>query len=197
MKLFRYFAMLCLLAPAAWAMPEVGKPAPEIQATDIQGKPFTLSALKDELVVLEWTNHECPFVKKFYESGKMQEWQKAYTGKGVKWVRIVSSAPGKQGHLSAEEAQQMAADKGMHATTTILDPSGEIGKAYDAKTTPHMFVIHKGSVAYMGAIDSIRTPDPAKIAEAENYVAKALDSLLAGGEVQMASTQPYGCSVKY
>lgn len=196
-KIITFMVAACF-ATAAFAEVQIGQPAPAIEKTDANGNLFNLADHKNSLVVLEWHNHQCPFVVKFYKSGKMQELQKTYTDKGVKWVRVISSAPGKQGYVSAEEAIANAEEAGVHATATLLDSDGTIGKAYGAKTTPHMFVIDKaGNVVYAGAIDSIPTPDASKIAEAENYVVSALESLIAGEPVATATTQPYGCGVKY
>jgi len=177
---------------------EIGQPAPEIEATDTNGNPFKLSDHKGKIVVLEWTNHNCPFVVKHYESGNMQSIQTAAREAGVEWVSIVSSAPGRQGHVSAEEANEIVSEAGATVTAKILDEAGVIGKAYDAKTTPHMFIIDEnGNVAYAGAIDSDSSPNQKTIVGATNYVAEAIDSLTAGQEVEVAQTQPYGCSVKY
>lgn len=191
-------AALPLYGYKAHAKVEVGKPAPDFSATDIHGEAFSLSDHKGKTVVLEWTNHECPFVVKHYGSGNMQATQKTATDQGVVWVSIVSSAPEKQGHVSAEQAMQIEEEAGAHNTTRILDESGEIGKMYDAKTTPHMFVINpEGNLVYAGAIDSNNSPDPATIDGATNYVLAALDDLAAGREVQNSATWPYGCGVKY
>ncbi|MCB1721886.1 MAG: thioredoxin family protein [Alphaproteobacteria bacterium] len=177
---------------------EIGQPAPEIEATDTNGNAFKLSDHKGKIVVLEWTNHQCPFVMKHYDSGNMQAMQKAAQKKGVEWISIISSAPGRQGHVSAEEANKIVSDSGATITAKILDETGTIGKAYDAKTTPHMFVIDaEGNVAYAGAIDSQPSPNPATIEGATNYVNAAIDALEAGQPVEVAQTQPYGCSVKY
>ena len=198
----KQFLMLCAVVIAApmlaFANVEIGKVAPDFTAKDTKGETVTLSALKDDLVVLEWTNHDCPFVKKFYSQGDMQAIQKDYTAKGVKWVRIISSAPGKQGHVSDQEANEIATKKGAMATHTIRDESGEIGRLFGAKTTPHMFVIDKaGKLAYMGAMDDERSASADDIKDATPHLANALDDLLAGTAVQVASSQPYGCSVKY
>ena len=191
-------AVLPLYGYKAHANVEVGKPAPDFSATDIHGNAFTLSDHKGKTIVLEWTNHLCPFVKKHYGSGNMQATQKTATDKDVVWVSIVSSAPEKQGHVSAEQAVQIEQDVGAHATTRILDEAGEIGKLYEAKTTPHMFVINpEGNLAYAGAIDSDSSPNPASIDGATNYVLAALEDIAAEREVQTAATWPYGCSVKY
>ncbi len=166
-KLAIYTVVLLAMAAAlplygykAHANVEVGKPAPDFSAIDIHGNAFTLSDHMGKIIVLEWTNHLCPFVKKHYDSGNMQATQKTATDQDVVWVSIVSSAPEKQGHVSAEQAVQIEQEVGAHATTRILDEAGEIGKLYEAKTTPHMFVINpEGDLAYAGAIDSDSSPD--------------------------------------
>ncbi len=180
------------------AAPEVGKAAPNFEATDTKGNPFKLSDHKGSIVVLEWTNHECPFVIKHYDSGNMQKIQKETGAKGVKWVSINSSAEGRQGNVTAEESMKIVKEQGAEPTVKILDPSGEIGKLYDAKTTPHMFVIDaEGTLAYAGAIDSNSSPKAETIEGAENYVLAAVHELAEGKPVTTAQTQPYGCSVKY
>lgn len=180
------------------AAPEVGKLAPDFETTDAAGNPFKLSDHKGSIVVLEWTNHECPFVVKHYGSGNMQKLQEETTAKGVKWISINSSAEGRQGNINPEEALKVVEEQGAKSTVKILDPSGTIGKLYDAKTTPHMFVIDtEGTLAYAGAIDSNSSPNPASIEGADNYILAAVDELIAGKEVTTAQTQPYGCSVKY
>ncbi|MCC7304696.1 MAG: redoxin domain-containing protein [Alphaproteobacteria bacterium] len=197
-KLLLALSTLILAISPALAAPEVGKPAPDFSATDIAGKPFKLSDHKGKIVVLEWTNHECPFVMKHYETGNMQKTQKAATDKGAEWISIVSSAPGKQGNVTKEEAAKIVTDTGAAPTAKILDESGAIGHLYDAKTTPHMFVIDKdGNVAYMGAIDDQPSPKHDTVNGAKNYVLSAIDALQAGTPVETASTQPYGCGVKY
>ncbi len=190
--------LLLMLALPVYAAPEVGKAAPDFKTTDIDGKEFSLSALKGKKVILEWTNHQCPFVVKHYGSGNMQATQKAATDKGVVWVSIVSSAEGNQGHVSPEEARTITTEQKASPSVKILDPSGEIGHLYDARTTPHMFVIdEEGKLAYAGAIDSNSSPNPETIKGATNHVLAALDDLEAGRPVAVSSTQPYGCGVKY
>ncbi|HYD98476.1 MAG TPA: thioredoxin family protein [Alphaproteobacteria bacterium] len=187
-----------LLPRAADAAPAVGKPAPAFSATDIAGKPVSLEALKGKVVVLEWTNHQCPFVVKHYGSGNMQSLQKDYTAKGVVWLTLISNAPGQQGHVSPDEAAAIAKEVGASHTAKILDPEGTIGRAYDAKTTPHMYVIGTdGTLLYNGGIDDKPTKDPADIATATPLFRQALDAVLAGKPVPVAVTKPYGCSVKY
>ncbi|MEM7618665.1 MAG: redoxin family protein [Pseudomonadota bacterium] len=191
-------AILFGFAPLANAVPVVGEPAPKFTAVDTNGVEHNLSDFRGKNVVLEWSNHECPFVVKHYEPGNMQKLQADATENGAVWLTIVSSAEGKQGHVSASEANAVMEEVGAKSTARILDPSGEIGKLYDAKTTPHMFVIDKeGTLAYAGAIDSDSSFKSSAIEGATNYVMAALDSLDKGEEIKVASTKPYGCSVKY
>lgn len=174
------------------------KMAPSFSATDIYGKAFDLDSQRGKIVVLEWTNHDCPFVKKHYSTNNMQKAQKMATDQDVVWVTIVSSAPEKQGSVTPEEAKAIIKEKKSHETTRILDPSGEIGHLYGAVTTPHMFVIDtEGHVAYEGAIDDNPSPSPEAVEGAENYVLAAIEDLQTGVPVQTAQTRPYGCSVKY
>lgn len=185
-------------ATPAFAAAEVGQPAPDFTATDIKGNTVKLSDLKGKNVVLEWTNQECPFVVKHYKTGNMQAAQKKATEGGAVWISINSSAPGMQGNTTAEEALKIETEAGVHSTNRILDPSGEIGQLYGAKTTPHMFVIDKeGTLAYAGAIDDKPDADSASIEGAKNYVLAALDDLSAGKPVETPSTASYGCGVKY
>lgn len=189
--------MAIAIFPAKAAV-EIGKPAPAISATDIHGNEFNLDDHKGKIVVLEWFNKGCPFVQKHYDSGNMQKLQKNAAAQNVKWVTIISSAEGKQGYVTTEEALADIKTFGAEPTTLIRDVSGEIGKAYDAKTTPHMFVIDAdGNVAYAGAIDSNSSANPDTIEGAENYVTAAIDALQAGEAVETATTSPYGCAVKY
>lgn len=186
------------LSGIAQAAPKVGQPAPEFMANDIKGDHIMLSALKGKTVVLEWTNHECPFVRKHYGSGNMQALQAEATKDGVVWISIVSSAKDKEGHVTPEEAAKIISDEKALPTHKILDESGEIGKLYGAKTTPHMFVINKdGVLAYAGAIDDKSGTDPEEVKTAKNYVREALADLKSGKPVTTPSTNPYGCGVKY
>jgi len=176
----------------------VGKPAPAFELRDADGKAVKLAAFKGKHVVLEWVNFECPFVGKHYGSGNMQELQKKYTGKGVVWLTVCSSAPGKQGHVTRAEAKDLVQEKDAAPTRFLLDPKGTVGKAYGAKTTPHMFVVDpKGILVYNGAIDDKPSTKREDVATAKNYLAAALDASMSGGNVAIAATQPYGCSVKY
>lgn len=191
-------AVLIFAALPVQAAVEIGQPAPEIEAVDTNGNAFKLSDHKGKIVVLEWSNHHCPFVVKHYGSGNMQATQKTAMENGVEWITIVSSAPGRQGHIDAEEANAIVSEAGATITAKILDESGEIGKSYDARTTPHMFIINEeGNVAYAGAIDSKSSPNPATIEDATNYVTAAIENLKAGQPVEISQTSPYGCSVKY
>jgi peroxiredoxin len=183
---------------SAEAKVEIGKPAPDFTLSSADGKTHSLSAFKGQVVVLEWVNFDCPFVKKHYGSDNMQALQRRYTGEGVVWLSINSSAPGKQGHCTPEQAVKLGAERKAAATALLLDPEGKVGQLFGARTTPHMFVIDKeGRLVYNGAIDDKPSPDPADLAGAKNYVTAALDAVLAGRKPEVQSTQPYGCSVKY
>jgi peroxiredoxin len=177
---------------------KVGDPAPAFKGTDSRGKVHALSDFKGKFVVLEWHNQGCPYVKKHYASGNMQRLQKEWTGKGVVWLTVISSAAGKQGYVTAEQADAYVREQQAAPTAVILDASGEIGRAYDAKTTPHMIVIDPaGRLIYDGAIDDRPTTDLADVEPAQNYVSAALAAAMAGKPVPTAATKPYGCSVKY
>jgi len=187
-----------LAAPLCWAEAVVGQAAPDFSLADVTGQSRTLSKLKGSFVVLEWFNPDCPFVRKHYGSGNMQRLQQTYTQKGVVWLSIDSSAPGKQGHLTSDTAQQFIKERAVHSTAVLLDSAGAVGRLYGAKTTPHMFVIDpKGVLIYAGAIDDIASPDPDDIPEAINYVATALEEAMAGHPVTVPESRSYGCSVKY
>ncbi len=192
------FVLLFAAYNPANAAPAIGEAAPEIIAVDTNGNPFKLSDHKGKIVVLEWTNHQCPFVVKHYSTGNMQATQKTATDKGVEWVSIVSSAEGHQGFTTTEEANAIVKDNNAQPSAKILDASGTIGKAYGAQTTPHMFVIDaEGNLAYAGAIDDNSSPNPKTVEGAKNYVLAAIDDLEAGKAVEVSQSQPYGCSVKY
>jgi peroxiredoxin len=185
-------------AMPAQAAPAIGQPAPDFTGTDSNGKTHKLSDYKGKIVVLEWTNPGCPFVMKHYDSNNMQKLQADATAKGIIWLSINSSAEGKEGNETGEQANKYIADKGAKPTARILDPKGEIGHLYDAKTTPHMFVVDKdGTLVYEGAIDSDDSFKPEAIESATNYVSAALKALEEGKPVAKAQTKPYGCSVKY
>ncbi len=187
-----------VLTAPAHAAAVVGQPAPEFTLTDSTGKPHSLSSFKGKFVVLEWNNFDCPFVVKHYGSGNMQKLQNTYTAKGVVWLTVNSSAAGKQGHLQPAEVAGKLAERKAAPSAYLLDADGKAGKAYGAKTTPHMYVIDpKGTLVYAGAIDDKPSTDIADVAGARNHVAAALDEALAGKPVSVASSTPYGCSVKY
>jgi peroxiredoxin len=186
------------VALVATAHAGVGGVAPDFTLKSAAGKDVSLSDFEGKVVVLEWTNSGCPFVKKHYGSGNMQKLQKEATSKGVVWLSICSSAPDKQGNLTDKEALALTAKNGSASTAYLLDPDGKVGRLYEAKRTPEMYVINqKGDLVYHGAIDDKKTPDPADISGAKNYVAAALDDVLAGKPVATPQTEAYGCSVKY
>lgn len=190
--------LLLTLTTSALALPQVGQPAPDFSAVDSAGKRHQLSDYRGRTVVLEWTNHDCPYVRKHYGAGNMQAQQRDATASDVVWLSIISSAPGKQGHVSGTEADRLTRERTASPSAVLLDESGEVGRLYGAKTTPHMFVIDgDGVLRYMGGIDSVASADAADIARAEPYVRTALAQLQAGQPVQPAVTRPYGCSVKY
>jgi peroxiredoxin len=194
---------LAMAATTAWAL-RVGSAAPDFSGKDSHGKTQTLSQYRGKFVVLEWTNHDCPYTKKHYESGNMEALQKKWTERGVIWLSIISSAPGKEGFMTATEENQYLAKMHASPTAVILDTSGQIGHLYEAKTTPHMFVIDPtGKLIYEGAIDDHPAvyDSPAQtvalIKSAKNYVDEALGQAMAGKPVTDPVTRPYGCSVKY
>jgi peroxiredoxin len=190
-------ASMLLTAAAAYAV-KVGDAAPDFSGTDSNGKTQRLSAYKGKYVVLEWSNRDCPYTRKHYQSGNMQSLQKEWTAKGVIWLTILSSAPGQQGYVTASEENAQLAKVQAAPTAAILDPTGAIGHEYDAKTTPNMFVIDpSGKLIYAGAIDDHATPDVGDIKVSKNYVSEALSQAMAGGTVATSYTRPYGCSVKY
>jgi len=184
--------------PMAQAAPEIGKPAPDFTLTDTSGNEHSLADFQGKVVVLEWLNHSCPFVVKHYAEGNMQGLQEKYTGKDVVWLSINSTNPDHKDYKDPDASNAATGKHGAKPTAVLLDEDGTVGQMYGARTTPHMYVINsEGKLAYMGAIDSVKSTDPADIQDATNYVAKALDSLMAGEEVDPAVTEPYGCGVKY
>lgn len=182
----------------AWANPQVGSAAPQFSGTTSTGETISLDQFAGKKVILEWTNHLCPFVQKHYGSGNMQALQRKMAAQDVVWISIISSAPGEQGHVAADMANDLTTTRQAAPSYVVLDPSGDIGRLYAAKTTPHMFVIDEAqTLQYAGAIDSIPSANQSDIANATNYVAEAMKSLGAGKAVAAKQTQPYGCSVKY
>jgi peroxiredoxin len=201
MPLLKYAAPFVagfLMTATAHAAPQIGKPAPEFAAVDSNGKPVKLSDYRGKVVVLEWTNDGCPYVQKHYSSGNMQKLQRDETAKGIVWLTIVSSAPGEQGYVEGAEANALTKSRDAAPTAVLLDPEGKAGHLYDARTTPHMFIVNAdGTLVYMGGIDNKATTNVADIKTAKNYVRAALDEVMAGKPVGDAVTRPYGCSVKY
>jgi peroxiredoxin len=190
-------ALTLAISLSAYAA-RVGSPAPAFTGTDTHGQTHNLADYRGKFVVLEWTNRDCPFTKKQYDSGNMQALQKQWTAKGVVWLTILSSAPGEHGYMTTAEENAWIAK--IHATPTaaILDPSGSIGHEYEARTTPHMFIIDPaGKLIYEGAIDDHPTTSVADVPASKNYVSAALDEAMSGKAVAVAYTRPYGCSVKY
>ncbi|MFA5940965.1 MAG: redoxin domain-containing protein [Sinimarinibacterium sp.] len=187
-----------LVTGTAAAVPGVGEPAPAFRAVDSAGKTVQLADFNNRFVVLEWTNDGCPFVQKHYKSGNMQALQKSAIDAGAVWLSVISSAPGKQGHVSGAQADALSAQRGAHPSHVLLDESGDVGRLSGAKTTPHMFIVDaKGTLVYAGGIDSIASTDTDDIPKAKPYVKTALAEAMAGKPVSEAATAPYGCSVKY
>ncbi|MCY7314405.1 MAG: thioredoxin family protein [Rubrivivax sp.] len=185
-------------AGAALATAAVGQPAPAFSATDTSGKTVSLADFKGKHVVLEWANPGCPYVVKHYGSGNMQGTQKDATAQGVIWLTVNSTAPEQSDYKApAAMAQWMQAQKAA-ATATLIDADGKVGKAYGARTTPHLYIVDpKGTLIYAGGIDNKPSSNAADIATATNHVKVALTETLAGKPVSQATTRPYGCSVKY
>jgi len=189
--------LLCAIAVAR-AEVVTGQAAPDFSLTDTKGVVHQLSKLKGQVVLLEWTNPDCPFVRKFYGAGAMQKWQAEYKAKGVVWLSINSSAPGKEGNYAPAEFDKRLMSEGFAGTAALIDPDGTAGRLYGAKTTPHIFVINaEGVLVYQGAIDDKPSADASDIASARNYAVAALDEVLAGKPVGVQATKSYGCSVKY
>lgn len=178
--------------------PAIGEAVSNFTLPDLDGRNISLESFRGSYVVLEWINYECPFVVKHYATGNMQALQNRYMEKGVVWLGIGSSAPGEQGYFSPEDWKRLAAERDTSPTHILLDPAGNVGRLYRARTTPEMFVINpEGILEYMGAIDDDPTADHGNVENAHNYVKAALDALLAGEKVETTVTRPYGCTVKY
>jgi peroxiredoxin len=184
-------------ATAQGAGPAIGQPAPNFSAVDADGRTRSLSQFRGKTVVLEWTNHECPYVKKHY-GGNMQAQQREATREGVVWLSIVSSAPGQQGHITGAQAKQVTASRNASPTAMLLDPGGAVGRLYGAKTTPHMFVVNpQGRLVYAGGIDDVPTNKVEDLPRAKQLVRLALADVKAGRAVATPTSRPYGCAVKY
>jgi hypothetical protein len=191
-------ATLGAVARAAADGAQVGQPAPEFTATDSQGKTRRLSDFRGKTVVLEWTNADCPYTRKHYTSGNMQSVQALAQEHGVIWLTVISSAPGKRYWVDGPVTDALTRSRHAVPTAVLLDPSGTVGRLYQAKTTPHMFVIDKnGALKYMGGIDSIATADVSDISQAEPYLKEAMLAVADDKPVAHPVTRPYGCSVKY
>jgi peroxiredoxin len=191
-------AALALAPTTVFAASDLGKPAPAFSATDSNGKPWSLDALKGKVVVLETTNRDCPYVGKHYRAGNMQAQQREAAAKGVVWLTVAASAPGEQGFVTAAEANDTVKKNDAAPAAVLLDPQSRIARAYGATVTPHMYVIDAtGVLVYRGGIDSIPSSSQSDIAKAKQYVRVALDEVLAGRPVTDASTRPYGCTLKY
>ena len=187
-----------VLPSPAWASPKVGAAAPAFTAGATSGKPVSLADQRGKIVVLEWTNHDCPYVVKHYSTGNMQALQKEATGQGVVWLTIISSSPGTQGHVTPAQADELTTNRKASPSAVLLDPTGVVGKAYGATNTPHMYVIDKaGTLMYAGAIDDRPTTRRADVQGAQNYVREALHAVAAGQPVKTPVTRAYGCTVKY
>ncbi len=203
----RIFSSSLLLAPwaasltrpafAAAAAAAVGQGAPDFSATDTSGKTHKLSDFRGKLVVLEWTNPGCPFVRKHY-SGNMQSLQKEFTGKGVVWLAINSTETDSGDYLPPARLAGWMAEKQAQPSATLMDESGRIGQLYGARTTPHMYIVGpQGQLLYAGGIDSVPSARVDDIKTATNYIRQGLNEALGGKALTVASTRPYGCSVKY
>lgn len=192
-------AALFAVVSSSLAAPKIGEPAPGFSLPDLSGKAHSLADYAGKYVVLEWNNPECPFVQKHYNSGNMQKLQQEARGKGAVWLIINSGAPGKQGGAAEpEKLEKFTKNEHAEPTAYLLDREGKVGRAYEAKTTPQMFVIDPaGKLIYAGGIDDKPTTDLADIATAKNYVRAALEEAMAGKPVATPTSRPYGCSVKY
>lgn len=182
----------------AFAAPQINKPAPDFTAVDSNGQTQSLAALRGKVVALEWTNHDCPYVRKHYNTGNMQALQRQAAGAGVVWLSVISSPPGEQGNVTPEKANELTQTRKAAPAAILLDPKGQVGRAYDARTTPHMFLINaEGVLVYMGGIDSIPSTRADDLEKATPYFRDALAAVTKGEPVKNAVTRPYGCSVKY
>jgi len=191
-------ASLTFGVAAAFAQgPKVGAKAPDFSVVDVDGKTQKLSDFAGKTVVLEWTNHECPYVRKHYGSSTMQTLQKDMTKEGIVWLTVISSPPGEQGYADAAKAKQLTASRDAAPSDVLLDPKGTMGRAYGAQTTPHMYIIDaKSTLVYAGAIDDKPSASPSSLNGAKSYIRQAVSELKAGKPISEASTKSYGCSIK-
>jgi peroxiredoxin len=194
------FAAIGVVAPrrSAANVANVGAPAPTFSLTSSTGPTISLTDQRGKVVVLEWTNHDCPYVRKHYDAGNMQALQKEAAGQGIVWLTVISSAPGTQGHVSAGQANELTKTRKAAPTAVLFDPTGTVGKAYGATNTPHMYVVTKdGVLVYAGAIDDNPTTRRQDVESAQNYVRPALAAAAAGQPVKVPVTRAYGCTIKY
>jgi peroxiredoxin len=190
-------ALVAAALPAR-AEPKVGAPAPGLVLTDSNGRTIDLGSYRGKTVVLEWTNHDCPFVRKHYGGNNMQSLQKKWTAQGVVWLTLISSMPGSQGYVTADEANRLTADRHAAPSAVLFDPKGSVGRSYGAQTTPHMYVITgDGNLVYMGGIDDKATTRLEDLKTAKNFVDQALSEVTQGKPVSTTTARPYGCSIKY
>lgn len=197
-RLFVAATILATIAAAPLLAVRVGQPAPAFSATASNGQTYKLSDYRGKFVVLEWHNNGCPYTQKHYNSGNMQRLQKEWTAKGVVWFTVISSAQGEQGYMDAAQENEYLKKMNAAPTAALLDPTGQLGHMYDARTTPQMILIGPdGQLLYDGAIDDKPTENPSSISNAKNYIAAALSEAMAGKPVSTPASRPYGCSVKY
>ncbi len=192
------FGLGSLGSALAQSGPRTGTKAPDFSVVDVDGKPQKLSDFAGKTVILEWTNHECPYVRKHYNSATMQKLQKDMTSDGIVWLTVISSAPGEEGYADAAKAKELTKSRDAAPSNVLLDPKGKMGRAYGAQTTPHMYIIDaKGTLVYAGAIDNKPSASSSSLNGAKSYVRQAIAELKAGKPVSEAATKAYGCSVKY
>jgi peroxiredoxin len=191
-------AALAMAPGIAFAAADVGKPAPGFSTVDSNGKTHSLDQYRGKIVVLETTNHDCPYVAKHYRAGNMQAQQKEAAAKGIVWLTVASSAPGEQGHVTPQQANELTTKRNAAPAAVLLDPQSKVARAYAATVTPHMYIVDaNGTLVYKGGIDSLATTDINDIAKAKQYVRVALGEMTAGKPVSDASTRAYGCTLKY
>lgn len=193
--------LIIFFAMNIFSLAKVGETAPNFSLINQDNKKISLEEFRGKKVVLEWTNHECPFVKRHYKTGNMQKLQKELVDNDVIWLSIVSSAKGKQGYIDQDQAKQLTLTRDASPNHVLLDEDGSVGKKFVAKTTPHMYVIDEdGILKYQGAIDNLGTMGAlfsTDLSQGVNFVREAIQSLNAGLEIESSSTRPYGCSIKY
>jgi len=198
MKRLSLLAAGLLVSSVVSAAPAPGQPAPNFRAADVSGKQVSLSDFKGKYVVLEWNNPGCPFVQKHYDSGNMQSLQKRYGAENVAWVAINSTSESHSDYMSPDKLAGWFKQQNAAPAAVLMDTNGQIGRAFGAKVTPHMYVIDpNGTLVYAGAIDDKRSANPADVKTASNYVTSALSEVKSGKPVSKAVNNAYGCSIKY